>query len=323
MARAPPGKESPWLRAGQHVPGRGGTSARTSRSLPRLEWVKGALSPGGTALRLPGATSWVAPKQWSLRPRPGRAGGSRWCTRGRRVRPGDPVSRRPELQGSVTFSADASPSPSLPAPQPSARPRPPAQRGPEPGGGEGAGEGRGAGGGPGGGAGAPPGCSVSLPKSPEKFLSLRALAFERRGGGPRAASSRPAPAPSPRPTGSQPRGALRAATWTPSPRGGLGPHLGSRPRGHRPRAPRARPRFHPHHLPPGPRSVPSRSAPGPPARGVRARRARRVPKKQRGPATRGFTGARSSGLCAPGLGLGERRAGRRLASPPPPPRPVL
>lgn len=120
----------PWPghRQGRRAPGSGLVSTSQDGEVlpparpalcPGLEWVKGALSPGGTALRFPGATFWVAPKQWSLRPRPGQAGGSRWCIRGRRVCPSDQVSRLPELQGSVTFSADASPStyPSGPAAQ--------------------------------------------------------------------------------------------------------------------------------------------------------------------------------------------------------------
>lgn len=117
MARAPPGKESPWLRAGQHVPGRGGTSARTSRSLPRAGVGERGIVSRRHSPPVPRSDFVGGPKQWSLRPRPGQAGGSRWCIRGRHVCPSDQVSRRPELQGSVTFSADASPStyPSGPA----------------------------------------------------------------------------------------------------------------------------------------------------------------------------------------------------------------
>lgn len=102
ISRAQPVKESPWLRAGQHVPGWGETSALTSCSLP---WAgvgeRGIVSGAAQPMSFPGATLWVAPSSDPSALGPARAGpGGRaaGASRAGCVCPNDQVSGCPSCR---------------------------------------------------------------------------------------------------------------------------------------------------------------------------------------------------------------------------------
>lgn len=183
--------ESPWLRAGQRVPGWGGTSALTSCSLP---WAgvgeRGIVSWAAQPSGFPAATLWVAlavihPP--SARARPGR---EPLVHTGPACLPrlsGLPAARAAGQRDLQRRCLPLNLLPSVPALQLSAQRRPPARRGPEPGDREGARSGR-------------RGPSRLSPRlfqchyrraSRSSSAFPLALAFERKGSGwPRAARSR-------------------------------------------------------------------------------------------------------------------------------------
>lgn len=202
--------------------------------------------------------------------------------------------------------------PSLPAPQLSAQPRPPAQRGPEPGDGEEEG----------GWKRARSGRRGPSRPFPRLFLchyrraSRSSSAFPPSPLKERGRGGRVQPAAAPGPNSRSPSHLLPVLPFhPPCSKNALAPEWTRVSPGPPPPRPPSR-HAHRHVLGAitiasalGPLSVPSPSVPSPHAPGGHMRRTRRVPKKKRGPATRDFTGARSSGLSALGLRLGERPGG--------------